>query len=79
MMNYEHISLPTARKLYNAGEWIYILPSKMAPNNPWMYPMGFRKEETELDFDVLVDCVKSNPYVCCKELGKGVKFYQNRE
>lgn len=71
MMNYEHISLPTARKLYNAGEWIHILPSKMAPNNPWMYPMGFRKEETELDFDMLVDCVKFNPYVCCKELGKG--------
>ena len=79
MMNYEHIDRATARKLYNSGEWVYFLPSKVAPSNPWMIPMGFRKEDAELDFDDLVECVKSNPYVCCKALGRYVKFYVSGE
>lgn len=79
MMNYEHIDRATARKLYNSGKWVYFLPSKMNPSNPWMSPKGFRKEDAELDFDDLVECVKSNPYVCCKELGRYVKFYVSGE
>ena len=79
MMNYEHIDRATARKLYNSGEWVYFLPSKVAPNNPWINPIGFRKEDVELDFDVLVESVKSNPYDYCKAFGRYVKFYVSGE
>lgn len=79
MMNYERIDRATARKLYNSGEWVYFLPSKVASNNPWINPIGFHKEDAELDFDVLVERVKSNPYKYCKALGRYVKFYVSGE
>lgn len=71
-MNYKKITKQAARKLFNKGANIYILASKMNPNNVWMPPfMINNSNESELD-----KILNSYSYYNCnQETGNGINFY----
>lgn len=73
--NYTRISKATARKLYNAGEEICILPCKMNPENMWWKPMVLQiDEENGASFDGVVNAATF--YNCNYETGYYLAFYK---
>lgn len=74
MMNFEKITRPTARKLFEAGEKIYLLPCKVRLGNPWINPMRASKNEDTNSFDNIVSLYEY--WNCGFELGKRVAFYK---
>lgn len=67
------IDIITARKLFNKGEKIYVLPDKVALDNPWVSPSSIEKINDET-FDYII-----NAYCAYmqRELGTCCAFYVN--
>ena len=77
----EKINKSKARKLYNSGKTIAVLPSKMPVNNVWMNPMFMTKENIESNphfdgsnFDQIINSYEY--YNCNNQLGKVCAYYQ---
>lgn len=63
-----------ARKLYNRGDSVYLLPCKVRLDNEWMRPFKINKESADnRDFEVIVNTF--NYYNCNSELGMRPSFY----
>ena len=73
-LNYTRINKCEARKLYNLGRTITVLPCKANPNSPWFSNSTVSKESTDKDFDALVN--EFTYYSCnTSELGHRPAFY----
>ena len=73
-LNYTRINKREARKLYNLGRTITILPCKANPNSPWFSNSTISKESTDKGFDALVN--EFTYYNCnTSELGHRPAFY----
>lgn len=73
-LNYTRINKSEARKLYNLGRPIMVLPCKANPNSPWFSNSTVTKESTDKDFDTLVN--EFTYYNCnTAELGRRPMFY----
>ena len=73
-LNYTRINKREARKLYNLGRTITVLPYKANPNSPWFSNSTVSKESTDKDFDALVN--EFTYYNCnTSELGHRPAFY----
>ena len=72
-LNYTRINKSEARKLYNLGRPIAVLPCKANPNSPWFSTSTVSKESGR-DFDALVN--EFTYYNCnTPELGRRPAFY----
>lgn len=72
--NYTRIKKPEARKLYNLGRPIMVLPCKVNPNSPWFSNSTVSTESTDKNFDTLVN--EFTYYNCnTAELGRRPAFY----
>ena len=72
-LNYNRINKREARKLYNLGRTITILPCKANPNSPW-FSNSMISKESGRDFDALVN--EFTYYNCnTSELGRRPAFY----
>lgn len=67
---YTRINRRTARKLYDNGMTIYLLPSKAAIGSIWICPLPISGQS---DFDKKVNAYQY--YNCNKEVGKRVHYY----
>lgn len=67
------INIITARKLFNKGEKIHVLPNKVVLGNPWVNPSLIKKINDET-FDYII-----NAYCAymLHELGTRCAFYVN--
>ena len=73
-INYTRINKREARKLYNLGRLITILPCKANPNSPWFSNSAVSKESADKNFDALVN--EFAFYNCnTSELGHRPAFY----
>ena len=73
-LNYTRINKREARKLYNLGRLITILPCKANPNSPWFSNSAVSKESADKNFDALVN--EFTYYNCnTAELGRYPAFY----
>ena len=74
ILNYTRINKREARKLYNLGRTITILPCKANPNSPWFSNSTVSKESADKNFDALVN--EFTFYNCnTSELGHRPAFY----
>ena len=71
-MEYKRIDKRIARKLYNQGEPVLIIPHKCSPLAAWL--TGMTIENTGRTFEALVN--EFIYYNCCNELGKYPAFYK---
>ena len=72
-LNYTRINKSEARKLYNLGRPIVVLPCKANPNSPWFSNSTVSKESGR-DFNTLVN--EFIYYNCnTSELGRRPAFY----
>ena len=55
------INITTARKLFNKGEKIYVLPNKVALGNPWISPSLIGKINDET-FDYIINATPVGMY-----------------
>ena len=73
-LNYNRINKSEARKLYNLGRTITVLPCKANPNSPWFSNSAVSKESADKNFDALVN--EFTFYNCnTSELGHRPAFY----
>ena len=71
-MKYVKINRQEARKLHEAGDSVYLLPSKANINSVWWEPAELNKEQ---DFDKF--CNQYHYYNCnLFETGKRIAFYK---
>ena len=77
--NYERITKAQARKRYELGEDIYLVPCKCSPDNVWGLTFQMNKDNINTDgFDKTVNCFIW--YNCNhNELGYYPAFYIKRE
>lgn len=74
-MEYVKINRQEARKLHEAGDSVYLLPSKANINSVWWEPAELDKEQ---DFDKF--CKQYHYYNCnLFETGKQIAFYKKEE
>lgn len=74
-MTYIKINRQEARKLHEAGDSVYLLPSKANINSVWWEPAELDKEQ---DFDKF--CKQYHYYNCnLFETGKQIAFYKKEE
>lgn len=69
---YQKIDKRTARKLYNTGVEVLIIPCKCNPHGAWI--TGITLINNERPFDALVN--EFEYYNCCYELGYYPAFYK---
>lgn len=69
----QQINKTKARKLWEDGQTIYMLPSNMRVGNIWMCPMPTRKTDDRWNFNLL--CADFIYYNCDNERGKYIHFY----
>lgn len=67
----KRISMAAARRLFNNGVEIYMLPSKVAVENIWILPANLHKGDSS--FDVQVSAYRY--YNCSAETGNRIHFY----
>ena len=67
----KRISMAAARRLFNKGIEIYMLPSKSVIGNIWILPIGIHQDG--LSFEAHVN--EYRYYNCSAETGKRVHFY----
>ena len=73
-LNYNRINKSEARKLYNLGRTITVLPCKANPNSPWFSNSTVSKKSTDKNFDALGN--EFTFYNCnTSELGRRPAFY----
>lgn len=70
----QQVQKRTARKLFNAGEKIYLQTSNMAPFNIWADCMEVQKDEDVQNFDTLVNSYEY--YNCSNQTGRYTHFYK---
>ena len=70
--NWKEVSKAKAVSLFNNGQKVYALTSKLNPENMWMKP-SLISSEWETSIDGFVNAYRY--YNCNKECGMGVKFY----
>lgn len=75
---YKRVRKDVARRLFDQGRIIYLMPSKVVPSDsgPWIKPYPINNRAGE-DFDNLVN--RYEYYNCCWELGYYTSFWVNRE
>ena len=73
-MNLKKIRKPTAKKVFEEGKSVYLLPCKMQLNNSWLQPVRIVKGLNCEDFDVAVNSFEY--YNCTNETGKYTHFYE---
>lgn len=49
------ISIVRARRLFNEGRIIYLMPSKVRLDNPWIAPVGVARREFSDSFEKTVN------------------------
>lgn len=70
----KRINMRQARKLYNEGTAIYLLPSKAMPGSVWILPIRISLDSYDPgDFDAEVNTFRY--YNCTAETGRRVHFY----
>ena len=70
----KRINMTQARKMYNEGTSIYLLPSKAVPGSIWIFPVKISHDiQAQCDFDTKVNAYRY--YNCTAETGKRVHFY----
>ena len=69
----KRISMAAARRLFNNGVEIYMLPSKAVIGNIWILPIGIHQDD--ISFEAHVS--EYRYYNCSAETGKRVHFYIN--
>ena len=67
----KRISMAAARRLFNKGIEIYMLPSKSVIGNIWILPIGIHQDG--ISFEAHVN--EYRYYNCSAETGKRVHFY----
>ena len=67
----KRISMAAARRLFNNGVEIYMLPSKAVIGNIWILPIGIHQDG--ISFEAHVN--EYRYYNCSAETGKRVHFY----
>ena len=67
----KRISMATARRLFNNGVEIYMLPSKVTVGNIWILPANPHKGDSSFEAHVN----EYRYYNCSAETGKRVHFY----
>lgn len=72
-MDFQKIRKDVARRAYNAGYEISLLPSKCALGSMWFTGIRIHKDYAELTFDAAVNSFEY--YNCCSELGYTARFY----
>lgn len=73
---YERLDKRIARKLFNAGEPIYVLPSNLRVDAPWVHPVLIQLGDYK-DFDTYVNAFVY--YNCCsRAVGTKAAFYHKR-
>ena len=72
--NYTRVTWATARKLYEAGKEVFLLPCKFNPESPWalIHNPGYR-EKPFADY-----VVEYEHYNCNRETGRYTAFYIRR-
>lgn len=70
-MNYRKITKAAARKRYDNGEPVQIVPCKCSPASVWF--TGFEMVKQDQTFDQFVNAFSY--YNCCPELGTRPAFY----
>jgi len=77
-MNVTKVNKTQARKMYEQGKSLYLLPSKVGfcLNAPFMAPYEISKQScNNEDFDKIVNTYAY--YNCNQELGRTVSYYKN--
>ena len=70
----KRITMTQARKLYNKGTKIYLMPSKAVPGSIWILPTRISMiDHNPKAFDSEVNAYRY--YNCTAETGKRVHFY----
>ena len=81
-MEFKKIRKTTAKKLYDEGTQIYIVPCKVYPSfsNPWIKPFEMKKQDEqypslsfENTFESRINIFED--YNCNNELGRYTSFY----
>lgn len=68
------INKAQARKQYNAGSTIYVLPCKVRFDNVWIHPFKMSRQLLQDDdFDTVINCYEY--YNCMNETGRRSAFY----
>lgn len=67
----KRISMTVARRLFNKGIEIYMLPSKGAVGSIWILPVNLHKGDSS--FDAQVNAYRY--YNCSAETGNRIHFY----
>lgn len=70
----KRITMTQARRLYNNGTHIYLMPSKAVPGSIWILPTRISKDDyNPRNFNSEVNAYRY--YNCSKETGNRVHFY----
>lgn len=88
MMNEEYIrnherfvrvNKRVARRMYDKGKRVFLIPDMMRLNNAWQSPCPISKEDNGGDrsFDARVN--EYRYYNCDNERGRGVKYFVSQE
>ena len=67
----KRISMTTARRLFNKGIEIYMLPSKVAVGGIWILPANLHMGDSSFDAQVS----EYRYYNCSAETGNRIHFY----
>ena len=72
----QQISKPKAKKLFENGEKIYFVSSKMRFDNPWTYPLEIEKKaDSSIHGDFENICNHFVYYNCDNFRGKYIRFF----
>jgi len=72
----ERIQKRKARSLFNKGRTVYLVPSKLNPESPFVGYIGVNKDRSG-DFDKAVNAFEY--YNCTNETGRYAHFYTDNE
>lgn len=65
----------TARKLFDNGDTVYLLPNKVKLGNAWIMPFAVSQDTAEgHSFDNIINAYSY--YNCNKEVGNGISYYK---
>lgn len=67
------VSFEQAQKLFDEGQTVRLVPSKMGPNNAWGVGFDFRKDDEALSFSKLVRIFEAKH--CSPTVGRRAAFY----
>lgn len=72
----QQINKTSARKVFNLGGTIYLLPSKVRFDNAWTYPCEIsKKESSDIHSNFEKICMYFEVFNCGRELGQYIHFF----